>query len=106
MPLWDKLKTELDRAGRAAHSALDEGKLRLEAIRARQAADASAQRLGYAVFRARKGGGEIDKDDYNRFASELTGAQAEVDRLETLLKEAAEKRRGAAGDDRGPGPAA
>jgi hypothetical protein len=106
MPLWDKLKTELDRAGRAAHSALDEGKLRLEAIRARQAADSSAQRLGYAVFRARKGGGEIDKDDYNRFASELTAAQAEVDRLETLLKEAAEKRRGSGSGDQGAGPAA
>ena len=33
MPLWDKLKTELDRAGKAAQVALDEVKLRLEVFR-------------------------------------------------------------------------
>ena len=33
MAIWDKLKTELDRAGKAAQNALDEGKVRLEAFR-------------------------------------------------------------------------
>ena len=96
MPLWDKLKDEIDRAGRAAHSALDEGKLRLEAMRARQAADASAQKLGYAVFKARKAGGDLVGDDYNRYGAELGAAETEVERLETLIKEAAAKRTGPA----------
>ena len=43
MAIWDKLKTELDRAGKAAQNALDEGKVRLEAFRTRQLAD-KAQR--------------------------------------------------------------
>ena len=36
MAIWDKLKTELDRAGKAAQSVVDEGKVRLEAFRTRQ----------------------------------------------------------------------
>ena len=59
MPIIDRLKTELDRAGRAAQNAIDEGRLRLELFRARQTADRSAQRLGYAVFRARRAGNEL-----------------------------------------------
>ena len=55
MPIWDKLKTELDRAGKAAQTALDEGKMRLEAFRVRQLADKAAQALGYAVYRATQG---------------------------------------------------
>ena len=57
MALFDKLKEELDRAGRAAQGALDEGKIGLEAFRTRQLADKAAQALGYAVFRAKQGGG-------------------------------------------------
>ena len=96
MPLWDKLKSELDRAGRAAQSALDEGKLRLDATRARRASDAAASRLGYALYNAKKAGGELPADNYNRYASELAAAQAEIERIETLLKEAAAKRKGGA----------
>ena len=55
MALWNKLRTELDRAGRVAQDALDEGKLRLEIFRARQLVDRAAQSLGYAVYRARTG---------------------------------------------------
>ena len=56
MAIWDKLRTELDRAGKVAQDALDEGKTRLEAFRARQQADKAAQALGYAVFRAHRPG--------------------------------------------------
>ena len=35
MALWNKLKDELNRAGRAAQEALDEGKLRLDLMRTR-----------------------------------------------------------------------
>jgi hypothetical protein len=57
MALMDRLREELDKAGRAAQGALDEGKVRLEAFRTRQLADKAAQALGYAVFRARQGRG-------------------------------------------------
>lgn len=93
MPLWDKLKTELDRAGRAAQQALDEGRVRLDVHRARGSADRCAQRLGYAIYRARKTGGDIAPEEYQRLAADLTAAEAEVDRLEQLMTEAAAKRR-------------
>ena len=71
MPLWDRVKTELDRAGRAAELAIDEGKLRLEVIRARQLAEQAAQALGYAVYRARKEGKEVEPDTYARLAADV-----------------------------------
>ena len=71
MALWNKLKTELDRAGRAAQDALDEGKLRLEAFRARQLADKAAQALGYAVFRAKQAGQEPDWDGLKLWADRM-----------------------------------
>lgn len=87
MPIIDRLKTELDRAGRAAQNAIDEGRLRLELFRARQTADRSAQRLGYAVFRARRAGNELSTEQYAALAADLTAAEAEVTRYETLIAE-------------------
>lgn len=87
MPIIDKLKTELDRAGRAAQNALDEGRLRLELFRARQTADRSAQRLGYAIYKARRAGGDLSTEQYAALAADLTSAEAEVTRYETLLAE-------------------
>ena len=86
MPLWDKLKQELDRAGTVAKGALDEGKIRLEAFRVRQLADKAAQTLGYAVYRARAAGGELDADSYARLAAALSAHEAEVKRLEDQLE--------------------
>ena len=85
MALWDKLKTELDRAGKAAQGALDEGKTRLEAFRARQLADKAAQALGYAVFRAKQTGTEVDWDTLQRLVTALAEKEAEVQRLEKEL---------------------
>lgn len=96
MPLWDKLKQELDRAGKAAAGALDEGKLRLEVFRVRQLADKAAQTLGYAVYRARAAGSELDAESYRRLAITLEGHEAEAARLEKQLDEATGKK-GSAG---------
>lgn len=85
MAIWDKLKTELDRAGKAAQDALDEGKTRLEAFRARQQADKAAQALGYAVFRARQSGTEVDWQTLQRLVNALAEKEAEVQRLEKEL---------------------
>lgn len=93
MALWDKLKTELDRAGRVAQSAFDEGKARLEIVRVRQLADRAAQALGYAVYNARKNGGDLDDETYQRLSTTLAAHEAEAQRLEAQM-EAAKADRG------------
>ena len=92
MALLDRLRQELDRAGRSAQRALDEGRIRLELYRARQSADRFAQRFGYAVYRARKVGAELPVEEYASHVNNLTAAEAEVSRLETLLAEATKGR--------------
>jgi hypothetical protein len=93
MALWDKLKDELNRAGRAAQDAIDEGKIRLELMRSRQAMDRAAQKLGYAVYRARKLGGDVPSDEYARLSGDMANAESEVERYETLLREAGTRRK-------------
>lgn len=104
MALWTRLRQELDRAGRAAQSAIDEGRLRLDLNRARQTADRFAQRLGYATYRARQAGRELTPEEYTSHAANLTAAEAEVARVQTLLSEAAEKRKGSASESAPPPP--
>ncbi|MFI5038531.1 MAG: hypothetical protein ACHQCG_01195 [Solirubrobacterales bacterium] len=92
MPLWNSLKRELDKAGQVAQDALDEGKLRLESHRAKQRAEAAAASLGFAVYRARAAGGELETDRYTVLAALLASAEAEVARLEGEI-EAAKSRK-------------
>jgi hypothetical protein len=108
MALWNKLKDELNRAGRAAQDALDEGKIRLDMMRSRQAMDRAAQKLGYAVYRARKLGGDVPSDEYARLSSEVANAEGEVERYETLLREAGNRRKttGETASDAPPAPPA
>src|SRR6185436_3075153 len=87
MAIWDKLKTELDRAGKAAQNALDEGKVRLEAFRTRQLADKAAQALGYAVYRAKQSGSELDPESYARLSATLATHETEALRLEQQLRD-------------------
>jgi len=77
MPIWNKLKQELDRAGQAAQEAIDDGRDRLDAFRARQLADKAAQALGYAVYHARQKGTELDADTYSRLASTIAAHEAD-----------------------------
>lgn len=85
MALWDKLKGEVDRAGRAAQKAVDEGKVRLDLVRAKQRADRAAQALGYAVYDARKSGGDLTAEQYHRLSGDLAAVQAEIRGLEAQL---------------------
>jgi hypothetical protein len=86
MALLDRLKQELDRAGRVAQDAFDDGKTRLEAFRTRQLADKAAQALGYAVYRARKSGGEIDAATYDRLRATLETHDTDASRLEAEIE--------------------
>jgi hypothetical protein len=88
MPIWDKLRSELDRAGKAAQHAIDEGKLRLEVMRVRQVADRAAQALGYAVYKADKGIQPLDEGVRTRLMLAVDERLAEVARLEDQLKAA------------------
>lgn len=87
MAVWSKLKEELDRAGRAAQGAIDEGKVRLDVMRARQLADKAAQALGYALYRARQQGEDINPDTYARLSSTLAAHEADITRIERKLDE-------------------
>ncbi|MBX9928395.1 MAG: hypothetical protein K2X99_05710 [Gemmatimonadaceae bacterium] len=88
MGLWDRLQGELDRAGKAAQGALDEGKIRLELFRVRQLSDKAAQALGYAIFRAKRDGGELDAPSYESLLATLREHEAEAKRLEAELQKA------------------
>ena len=104
MALLDKLKEELDRAGKAAQGALDEGKTRLEAFRTRQLADKAAQALGYAVFRAKQAGGDIDADTYSRLAATLATHDADASRYEQELEQKRREQRASSTADGSPTP--
>ena len=85
MGLLDKLQVELNRAGKAAQDALDEGRLRLEIFRVRQLADKAAQALGYAVYRAKAKGEELDAAAWERLSATLRDHEAEATRLDAEL---------------------
>jgi hypothetical protein len=85
MGIWDKLQTELNRAGRAAQGAIDEGKLRIEIFRVRQLADKAAQALGYAVYRARAASEDLDASTWDRLSGTLREHEAEAKKLEEQL---------------------
>ena len=87
MAIWNTLKRELDKAGQAAQGALDEGKLRLESHRAKQRAESAAASLGFAVYRAKTAGAELDPERYNILAAMLAAAEAEVARLEADIRQ-------------------
>jgi hypothetical protein len=93
MALWDRVRTELDRAGRVAADAFDEGRLRLEMLRARRHADIAAQRLGYAVYKARKTGQELTAEEYAGFARAVEAAENEAERYRRLIDDAVARRR-------------
>lgn len=85
MAIWDKVKQGIDKAGKAAQDVFDEGKLRLDAYRAREQADKAAEALGYAIFRAAEAGGELDAEARQRLLEALRARDAEARRLETAL---------------------
>jgi hypothetical protein len=99
MAIWNTLKRELDRAGQVAQGALDEGKLRLEAHRAKQRSEAAAASLGFAVYRTRVAGGELEIERYNVLAASIAAAEAELERLDREIALLAQQRREGSGPD-------
>ncbi len=85
MTIWDKVKEGIDKAGKAAHDVIDDGKTRLDAYRARESADKAAEAFGYALFRAMELGQELDTDSRNRLMQSLRERDADAHRLEAIL---------------------
>ena len=96
MAIWDTLKRELDKAGQVAQGAFDEGKFRLELHRAKQRADEAAASLGFAVYRARAAGGELEAERYAALAANIMSAEAEIARVEREIETAKAARSAAA----------
>lgn len=86
MAIWGTLKRELDKAGQVAQGAIDEGKLRLESHRAKQRAEAAAASLGFAVYRARVAGADLEPERYNVLAANLATIEAEIARLDAEIE--------------------
>jgi hypothetical protein len=99
MAIWDKVRQGIDKAGKAAQDVLDEGKLRIDAYRAREQADKAAEALGYAVFRAEDSGHELESSARDRLMTALRERELEAKRLEAELAaaKASEERAGATG---------
>ena len=87
MALWERVRSELEQAGRVAQGAIDEGRLRLEIFRARKRADRAAQQLGWLYYRARAGGTEPDAEQIAKIAGEIAVHDAEAKRLEEQIAE-------------------
>lgn len=103
MALWDRLKDGIDKVERVATDALDEGKTRLDARKARQIADTAAEALGYAVFRAWEHGRELDAATLDRLARALRDHEQEALRLEQAAAGAADWRRKQEATGQAPG---
>lgn len=86
MAIWNKVKSGLDKVGESAQHALDEGRVRLEIARVRKLADMAAQGLGYAVFKARQAGGDLDAETYGRFRATILEHEVELKRQEEQLE--------------------
>ena len=85
MSFLEDVQKEIERAGAAAKSALDEGKLRLDLYRVRRLADEAAEVLGYAVHRARRQGSELDAETMTRLDGTLREHATEAERIEQAL---------------------
>lgn len=85
MSLIDRVAAELDKLGRKANQALDEGKLRMELHRVRRRKDNAARDLGYVAYRQAKGEapppGEIET-----LTRKIAQAEAEVARLQAEIE--------------------
>ncbi len=103
MALWERVKDGIDKANRVAQEAIDEGKTRMDARKARQAADQAAESLGYAVFRAWQAGKSLDEQSMERLARALRDHEQEAVRLEAAAADSATPPR-ADPTDAGQGP--
>jgi len=101
MSLMDRVAAGLETLGKKANQALDEGRLRVDLLRARRRMDGAARDLGYVTYRQAKGQtapeGEIES-----LTRRIAAAEAEVGRIQAAIDKVAAERHGAASSPDGP----
>jgi hypothetical protein len=95
MNLMDRVAAGLETLGKRANQALDEGKLRVELLRARRRMDRAARDLGYVTYRQAKGQSAPD-GEVESLTRRIAEAEAEVARIQAAIDKLSADRRGAA----------
>jgi chromosome segregation ATPase len=80
MSLMDRVAAGLETLGKKANQALDEGKLRMELMRARRRMDGAARELGYVTYRQAKGEQPLE-GQIESLTRRIAEAEAEAARL-------------------------
>lgn len=101
MNLMDRVAAGLETLGKKANLALDEGKLRVDLLRARRRMDGAARELGYVTYRQAKGQGAPD-GEVESLTRRIAEAEAEVDRIQAAIDKVAADRRAAGRTHDGP----
>ena len=84
MSLMDRIAGGLETLGKKANQALDEGKLRVDLLRARRRMDAAARDLGYVTYRQAKGQG-APEGEIESLTRRIAEAEAEVARVQAAI---------------------
>jgi hypothetical protein len=105
MSLMDRVAAGLETLGRKANQALDEGKLRVELLRARRRMDAAARDLGYVTYRQAKGQ-PAPEGEVESLTRRIAEAEADAGRLRAEIDKVHSERRGPAPGSTQDGPAA
>ncbi|HTT69206.1 MAG TPA: hypothetical protein VMF70_14375 [Gemmatimonadales bacterium] len=106
MKLIDRLAAGLETLGKKANQALDEGKLRVELMKARRRMDAAARELGYLTYRQAKGT-QAPQTDVEALTQRIAEAEAAAARIEAQIAQLRPQPAGGAASASPPaGPAA
>jgi hypothetical protein len=84
MSFMDRFAAGIESLGRRANQALDEGKLRMEVLRARRRLDHAARALGYLTYRQFRGE-PANQAEIDSLTRRMTEAEAEAERLEAAI---------------------
>jgi hypothetical protein len=101
MSLMDRIASGLETLGKKANQALDEGKLRLDLLRARRRMDGAARNLGYLTYRLATGQGAPD-GEIESLTRRIAEAEAEVARVQAAIDKLRAEPHGAGPTHDGP----
>jgi len=101
MSLMDRIAGGLETLGKRANQALDEGKLRMDLLRARRRMDGAARDLGYVTYRQAKGQGAPD-GEIESLTRRIAEGEAEVARVQAAIDRIRAEQRGAGPTHDGP----
>ena len=101
MSLIDRFTAGLETLGKKANQALDEGKLRVDLVRARRRMDGAARNLGYVTYRQAKGQAPPE-GEVAALTRRIAEAEAEVERIQETIDRIVAGRHGSGPAHDGP----